>query len=83
MRIRKAQETDMPGIDRLLEQVLAVHHQGRPDLFRAGRCRKYTDEQLREILQNEQTRFLLPQETWMRCRAMRSASSASTWMTIS
>jgi ribosomal protein S18 acetylase RimI-like enzyme len=55
MRIRKAQETDMPGIDRLLEQVLALHHQGRPDLFRAGRCRKYTDEQLREILQNEQT----------------------------
>ncbi len=47
--IRHAKETDMPGIARLLEQVLMVHHNGRPDLFK-GNTRKYTDEELKEII---------------------------------
>ncbi len=34
MRIRRAQERDMEGINRLLFQVLTVHHNGRPDLFK-------------------------------------------------
>ena len=45
MRIRRACERDLPGVDRLLGQVLAVHAEGRPDLFRAG-TRKYTDDEL-------------------------------------
>lgn len=36
-------------------QVLQIHHRGRPDLFRGGQRKKYTDEQLRDILQDERT----------------------------
>ena len=50
IKIRKAQERDIPGIDRLLEQVCMVHHIGRPDLFKGDHNRKYTDEQLKEML---------------------------------
>ena len=50
--IRKAVEKDIPGLNRLLEQVLKVHYDGRPDLWRAG-AKKYTDGQLVEILHDE------------------------------
>ena len=49
MNIRRATERDIPGLNRLLEQVLMVHHVGRPDLFKSG-AKKYTDEELNEIL---------------------------------
>ena len=52
MLIRRAKETDMPGINNLLRQVLMVHHNGRPDLFKAN-AKKYTDEQLAELIQND------------------------------
>lgn len=39
------------GFDRLLSQVLTVHHNGRPDLFRAN-ARKYNDDELKEILED-------------------------------
>lgn len=52
MKIRRAKETDIEGLDRLLRQVLDVHHNGRPDLFRAG-AKKYTDSQLKEILADD------------------------------
>ena len=42
MKIRRAEEKDIPRLDALLLQVNLVHHRGRPDLFRYGR--KYTDE---------------------------------------
>lgn len=51
MLIRRAAEQDMKGINCLLKQVLMVHHNGRPDLFKEG-GKKYTDEQLRDILQD-------------------------------
>ena len=51
MYIRRAIEQDMEGINRLLNQVLLVHHKGRPDLFK-GSGKKYTDEQLKDILQD-------------------------------
>lgn len=54
MHIRRAVPSDIAGVDRLLRQVLEVHHQGRPDLFRSG-TKKYTDDELTAILQNEQT----------------------------
>ena len=49
MIIRKAGEGDIPGINRLLEQVLMVHHNGRPDLFKSG-AKKYTDDEIKDIL---------------------------------
>lgn len=50
--IRRARECDMKDINRFLVQVNMVHHQGRPDLFRAGK-KKYTDEQLRELIHDD------------------------------
>jgi ribosomal protein S18 acetylase RimI-like enzyme len=52
MIVRRAVEADLPGLARLLDQVLMVHYQGRPDLFRAG-TRKYTDDELRDIIADE------------------------------
>lgn len=52
MEIRRAAARDCDGINRLLRQVLEVHHSGRPDLFRGG-VKKYTDEQLTEILADD------------------------------
>ena len=43
MYIRRAELKDMPGLNHLLRQVLMVHHNGRPDLFKAG-AKKYTDD---------------------------------------
>ncbi len=42
----------MNGLNRLLCQVLAVHHNGRPDLFK-GNVKKYTDDQLKAILADD------------------------------
>ena len=52
MLIRRACEKDLEGIDRLLGQVLSVHAEGRPDLFRAG-TRKYTDAELLRIFADD------------------------------
>lgn len=53
MNIRRAVISDMPGINKLLNQVLMVHHNGRPDLFKAN-VKKYTDEELAEIIEDDQ-----------------------------
>lgn len=42
----------MEGINRLLRQVLEVHHKGRPDLFK-GNVKKYTDGELAEIIKDD------------------------------
>lgn len=52
MNIRRAKTTDMGGINKLLEQVLMVHHNGRPDLFKSG-AKKYTDEELELIIADD------------------------------
>ena len=52
MSIRRAEEKDVPRIMDLLAQVLMVHHNGRPDLFKAP-ATKYTEEQLRVLLRDE------------------------------
>jgi len=52
MLIRRAEQKDMPGINNLLCQVLMVHHNGRPDLFKAN-AKKYTDEQLAELIKDD------------------------------
>ena len=54
MLIRRATPDDIPGLGKLLLQVCMVHHQGRPDLFRAG-GRKYSDQEL-EMLVTDDTR---------------------------
>ena len=52
MEIRRAKGEDMQGINKLLCQVLMVHHNGRPDLFKAG-AKKYTDEELLQIIADD------------------------------
>ena len=52
MNIRRANESDTAAINKLLLQVLTVHHNGRPDLFKAN-VKKYTDEQLIKILSDD------------------------------
>ena len=55
--IRRAEKRDIPALLRLLSQVLAVHHEGRPDIFRPSTKEKplvkYTAPQLEEMLENE------------------------------
>lgn len=53
MNIRRAVISDMPGINKLLNQVLMVHYNGRPDLFKTN-VKKYTDEELAEIIEDDQ-----------------------------
>lgn len=52
MNIRRAKDMDMEGINKLLYEVLMVHHNGRPDLFKSG-AKKYTDEELKAIIADD------------------------------
>lgn len=58
MTIRKALDKDLEGIKSLLLQVLTVHHNGRPDIFK-GNTRKYTDDEIVAIIHNEKTPVLI------------------------
>ena len=49
MDIRFAQVRDIPDMIELLRQVGEVHHQSRPDLFRAG-AQKYDEAALEKLL---------------------------------
>lgn len=53
MTIRKAEEKDIPRITELLEQVLQIHADIRPDIFITGTT-KYTVDELIELLKNEE-----------------------------
>lgn len=55
--IRRAMEKDISKIEDLLSQVCLVHHNGRPDIFNIGR--KYSAEELKEILRDEQRPILV------------------------
>lgn len=52
IKIRRAAVSDMDGINRLLHQVLMIHHNGRPDLFKPN-VKKYTDEELTAIIADD------------------------------
>lgn len=52
MFIERARLEDMEGINKLLKQVLMVHHKGRPDIFKAD-VKKYTDEELAAIIKDD------------------------------
>ena len=54
MTIRRAKNTDIDGLNRLLLQVCLVHHNGRPDLFKYG-AKKYTDDELIAIIRDDKT----------------------------
>ena len=52
LQIRRATSKDIPSLNALLNQVLDVHHKGRPDIFKAN-TKKYTDEELLSLLKDE------------------------------
>lgn len=47
---RMAAAGDIPRLLEMLDDIVALHQQGRPDIFRPGGCRKYTEDQLRDLL---------------------------------
>ncbi len=54
MEIRKAENCDAKRINELLYQVAKIHAEGRVDIFKSA-TKKYTDEQLIEIINCEKT----------------------------
>ena len=52
MNVRHATNNDMDKIKDLLSQVLEVHHNGRPDIFKAN-VKKYTDQELAVIIADD------------------------------
>lgn len=59
--IRKAEARDLDAVNDLLGQVLRVHHEGRPDLFRPE-GKKYTDEELLGIFADTRTPVFVYEE---------------------
>lgn len=53
MNIRRAEEKDIPRLIELLEQVLQIHADIRPDIFIPGTT-KYTNEELAEMLKDDE-----------------------------
>ena len=77
--IRKATPQDIPDICRLLEQVLAVHHSGRPDLFR-GQGKKYDEQALQEMLERQDSPIFVYDDggqvvAYIMCQEQNSSSS--------
>lgn len=52
LTIRRALPQDLPGVDKLLSEVLEVHASQRPDIFIPG-TRKYADEELLDIFADD------------------------------
>ena len=48
---RRALEKDIPRIADLLDDVLMIHHDIRPDMFKAN-CRKYNDREILALIEN-------------------------------
>ncbi len=59
--IRRANKGDIEAINSLLMQVLNVHHKGRPDIFKGG-TKKYTNEELNGIIENDITPVFVYEE---------------------
>ena len=59
--IRRATEKDIPVINSLLNQVLEVHADSRPDIFKTG-TKKFTDEELVELIHNNEKPIFVYEE---------------------
>lgn len=51
--IRPASMADIPALNDLLQEILTVHHEVRPDLFKAS-GQKFSAQELEELLKNPQ-----------------------------
>lgn len=60
MEIKKAKESDIEQITKLLYQVHKIHSDKRPDLF-IPKKKKYNENELKSIIKMKKNRFLLQQ----------------------
>ncbi|HFU4083326.1 TPA: N-acetyltransferase family protein [Streptococcus suis] len=51
MTIRKARPSDIPVLNELLQDILHVHHQARPDIFKSA-GQKFSEDELVALLEN-------------------------------
>ncbi|HFI0465127.1 TPA: N-acetyltransferase family protein [Streptococcus suis] len=51
MTIRKARQSDIPVLNELLQDILQVHHQARPDIFKSA-GQKFSEDELVALLEN-------------------------------
>ncbi len=51
MTIRRARQSDIPALNKLLQDILQVHYQARPDIFRSE-GQKFSEEDLMVLLDN-------------------------------
>ncbi|HEP1844576.1 TPA: GNAT family N-acetyltransferase [Streptococcus suis] len=51
MTIRRARQSDISALNVLLQEILQVHHQARPDIFRSE-GQKFSEEDLKVLLDN-------------------------------
>ncbi|HEM6113135.1 TPA: GNAT family N-acetyltransferase [Streptococcus suis] len=51
MTIRRARQSDISALNVLLQEILQVHHQARPDIFRSS-GQKFSEEDLKKLLDN-------------------------------
>ncbi len=61
MEIRRAENKDLDSINKLLCQILNVHHEGRPDIFKKD-TKKYKDEELFEIIADNKRPIFVAEE---------------------
>lgn len=61
MIIRRAAAADAEQINNLLFQVAKIHADGRPDIFKKA-TKKYSDEELAEIIRNDETPIFAAEE---------------------
>ena len=54
MVIRQATVADIPALNQLLQEILLVHHEARPDVFRST-GQKFSSSDLADILSNPET----------------------------
>ena len=52
MAIRRAQLADIPALEQLLEEILLIHHQARPDLFRE-KGKKFSRQDLEKLIPDD------------------------------
>ena len=82
MMIRDAKEKDIPRILKLLEQVLQIHADIRPDIFIPGTT-KYTIDELREILKNKEKPIFVAVDEADVCANYRSSLFQTIWYHLS
>ena len=54
MNIRQAERRDTPSLLALLSEVLEIHHEIRPDIFKSG-ATKYSESELYAIIEDKET----------------------------